>query len=164
MAWEWVGTVSTAVVGIAGIFGSIWTAERQRHAQLTSAAEERRYRSEELALDERKAVYVRVMKSRDDLLRIFDRYFFESADTGDVNSVPEVAEAFDALRLAVEEVTIIGPDGLPAVARRLVIDLWAYWDAHTNGEAYELQEELSSELVRRMREDFAASRARLARA
>ncbi|MFI2711224.1 hypothetical protein ACH495_13965 [Micromonospora sp. NPDC018662] len=34
MAWEWVGPVTTCVVGVAGVAGTVWTAGRSRTAQL----------------------------------------------------------------------------------------------------------------------------------
>jgi len=33
VAWDWVGTTATAVVGVAGIFGNLWTAGRSSSSQ-----------------------------------------------------------------------------------------------------------------------------------
>jgi hypothetical protein len=44
VGWEWVGTVATAVVGVAGIGAALWTGSRERSAQNRYALREERRR------------------------------------------------------------------------------------------------------------------------
>lgn len=54
MAFEWVGTVATGVVGLAGIGATLWTQRRGRENTLTVAAQNR-------AQDRTRAAYERLL-------------------------------------------------------------------------------------------------------
>lgn len=58
MAWEWVGPVSTAVVGVAGVAGTYWSARMGRTAAAEQAHEQREHALKERTHVEKRAAYV----------------------------------------------------------------------------------------------------------
>jgi hypothetical protein len=129
---------------------------------MMSAAAERRHNGEQAALCERKDLYVRTLKCRDDLLRLFETDSVTAAGGGHTTSISEIGTVFDALRLAVEEIWVVAPMDLALTANLHIYDLVHYWEARTAGEIYSLNDDLSDRLLRQMREDVRASRAQLA--
>lgn len=62
MAWEWLGPVTTAVVGVAGVAGTVWTAHAGRRHQLDAAKTQGAISVAVALAAEKRLVYVRFLQ------------------------------------------------------------------------------------------------------